>query len=299
MNTEEKIEFLKIFYKDTKPTYKKCSEHFLKALEFYSNYNPNNKISMIGIDVLPDYNGLLLAINLKFMNKSAQNEIDQWDENTIASIDISNDKRILEYLKNKYSQNNEIKEYLRGVVNDTAEELAYEITKGNYNCDSQVLVGFNFYDEGFKKVKTVKFHKHFEVDSGYVDKEINRILKDEKSVAKEILLSLSFKSSPKRIVEDLEKMYYRDCNIPLYCSLTKCYDFYEMKDSFERLIKYTLSNTYIGRQILHDNNTLNFMIKNKINSKDIINCLKLEFEACKFEYLGQTLKALTGEEKLL
>lgn len=292
----EDNEELKRFYQHTKPASKKCAEYFLSVLEFYSHYNPKNKICIIGIDLKSDYDGLFMAINFEPINKLIQNGTAKWDESMIVSIDLSSDKIISKYLHGEYSDDSEVEKYLRNILHDTVEELAHLIPKGNYNCNSEVLMCFNLHNEYFEIIKTFKFQKQFQENSTYIDNEINKILSGEEGIAKEILLSMSIKTSPKRIIEDLEKIYYKSPMISLYSKLAECYEFYNLNDSYKELIEYTILNTYFRREILFFRSTLDFILKNKLNSKIITNNLRQAFEAEKLERFAMALVELPGED---
>lgn len=295
-NILKNSEVLKTYFKETEPTFKKCTKHFLEVLKFYSHYNAKKKISRIGIYAdLYSYT-LNMAISFKSINKSFYDKKIIWDEPRIATIDISNDRKIKQCLDGKNFSKSEIEKYLRSIINDSIEELICKIENENYNCNSELVIGFNFEGENFNIERSFKVYNNFQEDLNYVDKEISKIINREKNVAEEVLLSLSLENSPKRIIDDFEKIYYKNPTYPMYYELAKCYDYYKIKNSFQELIEFTLYNTIIGRRIYHNDITLDFIINNMADNKKVIDCLRLEFDSCKLEALGKALERITGED---
>lgn len=42
---------------------KECAKYFIKALQFYTHYNSDARVAMIGLDIEPDYTGIFLALH--------------------------------------------------------------------------------------------------------------------------------------------------------------------------------------------------------------------------------------------
>lgn len=159
-------------------TAKECAKYFLNALKFYSNYNPNLIISMIGFDVDEDYSEIYLALHFEYSLKCIEFGTCEWDENTLVSFDLNRDSNIRKLI-NK-NEEELLVEYIKRIIKEIVNEMILNLD--NINCNSKVLFGYNFQDGEFIVIKGILAINKFQKDDKIIQDGLENAVKKEESV---------------------------------------------------------------------------------------------------------------------
>jgi hypothetical protein len=180
---------------------RRCAKYFLEALEFYSHYNPDLKVSMIGLDIEPDYSGIFLALHHEYSLKHIELGTGDWDEPTLVRFDIGNGSKIR-------SLNDNV---LEGNFKSIVIEIFDAMISGfnNINSGSKVLFSYNLHEGDFNIIRERDFANNFQIDEEIVQRGLENASKEENCPEREVLLNMDIAIAPQRVFADIENIFTR------------------------------------------------------------------------------------------
>ncbi len=266
---------------------KECAEYFIKGLQFYTHYNSDAWVAMIGLDIEPDYNGIFLALHHEYSLQHIELGTADWDESTLVRFDIGNGGNI------KNSTDNELNENIQSIVIETIDEMISGFN--NINGNSKVLFGCNLHEGAFNIIREIDSDNDFQIDEEIIQKGLeNAILKDN-CPEREVLTNMNIEAAPKRVLEDIEKIFYKKPNFSWFCILIKHYGTLKNSDLILKLLRFVIDNTDFSKAALWDRITLKVIEENGINDDFVVKAMESVFESTNLPHIAETIIKVTGD----